>query len=258
MIRRCLPILLLAALAAESNAQVPPADPPAPAPDAPPPPPAEPAPVAEPAPPPPAPPPPPRRDLETPPSTTIAHEPEPAPEPPSPRPDRFTVGFGIGYDFPSDLQVPDITSVRFRLRSGLTFEPFFSLVGSTQTTEQDTMTVETSSAGFSIGGQVRYPVAARHRFELSALGGAGFATVAIDPDGDENTYTQAAFSVVWGLGLDVWIRGHWSVNLSATNPLLALQSETQETLGAPDTTTKRTVYGLTFDPNLVAMVHVFF
>ena len=45
-------------------------------------------------------------------------------QPPEPkRPQAFAVGIGIGYDFPTDLQQPNITSVRFRLPSGLTLEP---------------------------------------------------------------------------------------------------------------------------------------
>jgi hypothetical protein len=59
--------------------------------------------------------PPPRSGLdEAPPPTGL--EPGPAPA----RPDGFSVGIGLGYDLPSDLQLLDTASVRFRLRSGLT------------------------------------------------------------------------------------------------------------------------------------------
>ena len=34
----------------------------------------------------------------------------------------FSIGIGLGYRFPTSLQTPNVTSARFRLGSGLTFE----------------------------------------------------------------------------------------------------------------------------------------
>jgi hypothetical protein len=254
MIRCSFLFLTIAALGGVAVAQVPPTDEPPVAPSP------EPAPAPAPAPAPePSPAPAPAPVIAPAPTPTAARVDEAAPAPArSSLPDGFAIGFGVGYALPSDLQAPDITSVRFRLRSGVTLEPFFALVMSDQTTEQGTTMSQDTSIGVSFGAQLRHPLAVRGPFELSAIGMAGVASVKIDPDGDNNTQARSVVSVLWGLGVDFWIRRHWSINVTATNPLFAYERFSDEALGGSDATVSRSVFGLVFDPNLIVMGHVFF
>src|SRR5688572_30201696 len=94
-------LLLVASTAAAQSTEVPPQ--PTPTPD----------PTPVPAPPPPAPTP--GGFVETRPPMTEPHD-------SAERPDGFSIGIGAGYALPNSLETPNITSARFRLGSGLTFE----------------------------------------------------------------------------------------------------------------------------------------
>src|ERR1041385_1864344 len=95
-------------------------------------------------------------DQPPPPTPTPAPPPDPTPPPPTTvpvmpdnhgdmhhemmageaRPDAFAIGIGFGYVFPTSLETPNITGVRFRLPTGLTFEPRV-IFGTSSTTSDD-------------------------------------------------------------------------------------------------------------------------
>ncbi|HTJ42800.1 MAG TPA: outer membrane beta-barrel protein [Kofleriaceae bacterium] len=193
--------------------------------------------------------------------------PEPPAPPPAPppmitvdthRPVGFTIGIGLGYDLPTSLQSPNVTSVRFRLASGLTFEPVITLGGSSTTTD-DGIGNQTSdkTTELDLGTNVRWPHNVRDRVDLVLVGSAGLGVLADDPMGDGNNTTTSSFTLGWGLGLDYWVGHHVSVSLTATNPLLESQKVTRQTLAGPDTSQSTTTFGLIWRPNVILMAHLF-
>jgi hypothetical protein len=211
--------------------------------------------------------------------TTVPEEPappapvaEPAPveEPPAPAPVApaletpaadhpvgFTIGIGFGYIMPATLDQPDAASVRFRLASGLTFEPRVML----QTTQQkdDDGTNETKDAYNTVAlvTTVRYPLITRGSFDFILGGGAGMQFSTSDPDGSDNNTSMSSFFLTWGIAIDYWLSQNWSFSLSAFNPLISYSSTEQEF--GPDTQTQSdTAIGAVFDPTIFGMLHLFY
>jgi hypothetical protein len=178
-------------------------------------------------------------------------------EPAADRPVDFSVGIGIGYDFPADVAQPNVTSVRFRLPSGLTVEPFAALALGSQSEEAGGVEASTSSFGFEVGADVRLPNRVRGPVDLVLVGGAGLGTASTNPDGDDNDSSTFFLDVHWGLGLDFWFRRHWCFSLTATNPFLVYQQSTQESGGVGDTSSSRFDIGAIWEPNVVAALHLF-
>src|SRR5262245_498762 len=209
--------------------------------------------AAQPAPPPAASP----TDSTTPP-LTIAPQPPPPPVPPPPpparddsadahRPTELAFGIGFGYALPTSLQTPNITSVRLRLPSGLTFEPV--LVLATSSTDVATVTTVTSKQSeLTLGSLVHVPLRAHRKVDLELLGNAQVSSSTVDPTGDNNNRTTTTFSLGYGLGVAYWISSHWNLSLAATNPLVSYVRTRQETSATTTTTDKTTTFGLVFDP----------
>jgi len=193
---------------------------------------------------------------------TPAPEPAPAPPPPAAepvadRPTELSVGIGLGYDLPADLQQPNTTSVRFRLPSGVTVEPFAAVVLSSQKTEVGGADATTSIFGFEVGTDVRLPYRVRGPVDLVLIGGAGLGTSSTNPEGSGNDSSAFFVDLHWGLGLEYWIRSHWTISLNATNPLLRYTKQTQEDPTTGDQTTSRLDIGAVWEPDVVASVHLF-
>jgi hypothetical protein len=212
-------------------------------------------------------------DAPTPPpdGTTVTTPPAPPTPPPAPppepvaaeqhamRPEGFSVGMGLGWDLPTSIQQPNVTSVRFRLASGLTIEPIFTLAGTSTSSDNGPGTNTTDKTGdLALAAVVRIPHRIHDRVDLELVGAAGVGLHTDDPMGDNNNTTTSDVRVSWGLGLEYWLTGHWSVSLTATNPLLDAQhSSTQQGAGLPDHTTGTTSFGLIWDPNVVLMTHLY-
>ena len=174
------------------------------------------------------------------------------------RPDGFAVAIGLGYDLPADLQAPNTTSVRFRLGSGLTFEPSVTFGRSTSSMESGGMTTtESKELEVTVTTLVRYPLHRNGRIDFELLGGAGLSIVSQFPDGSDNDIRTTTIGVSWGLGLGYWISQHWQLSLSALNPLLAFSRRTVQTGPDTDTTTSSTTMAASFDPNVIGMVHLY-
>lgn len=240
-------LALLAAAGGTASAQLPPAqegpppelapaDPfpaPAPAPEP------APAPIAPPAPAP-APPPPP---------------PAPAEAPPH-RPSELSVAIGLGYQLPTSLQTPNITSVRIRLPSGFTFEPRLVLASASQ--EVDTgAPVENGATELGVGVLARFPKALRGRVDLEILGGFNVNQESTNRMADDQDLTVTTVTATYGLSVATWLSRHWQVSLSALNPIVTRTRREEEMGPGTTTVTTTTTFGLIFDPTVALMVHLY-
>ncbi|HWO25921.1 MAG TPA: hypothetical protein VNO30_44610 [Kofleriaceae bacterium] len=240
-------LALLAAAGGTASAQVPPPE------EQPPPtPPTEPTPPGPTEPTPPAPPAPPVAK----PPRPVESEPPPPPPAPALRPTGVSFGIGLGYQLPTSLQTPNITSVRLRLSSGLTLEPRVVLARSTQDVDTGpSATDEASELGFGV--LARYPIARRGRVDLELLGGFNVSQEETIPQEDDMDLTITTFTGVYGIAVGTWINRHLQVSLAAVNPIVTnARRNEQEGPGIVTVTTTRT-YGLIFDPSVTLMVHLY-
>lgn len=222
--------------------------------------PVEPAPPPEPEPAPPPEPPPPARPVPVAPAPIAPVDAEPDVEaaPASRRPTDLSIGIGAGYELPADLQAPNRTSVRFRLPSGLTFEPIFALARAGNSVDAGGPDVESSSFGLALATDARLPMRMNDRVDLILIAGGGIAYTTTDPDGDDNDSATTIFDVHWGLGLEFWINRHWSLSFNATNPLLQYVVEVTDTGPAdPEITETSSELGLVWVPEVAFMIHLY-
>lgn len=227
-----------------------------PAPPSPPPPPVEPVPPIDPVapvepPPPPAQPPMPPQPP-PPPSEASATETS------STRPEGLAFGIGLGYVLPTSVQTPNITSVRMRLASGLTIEPALTVANAKTSTDSGLLDSEDKITEFGVAATVRIPTMRHGKVELEILGSAGFGSVKNNPDGADNDTTRATLGLRWGLAVSYWLTRHWNLSLSATNPLVSFSKSTREQLAPePEITETTTAIGVTFDPVVSVMIHLY-
>jgi hypothetical protein len=176
-----------------------------------------------------------------------------APAPDTARPTGLAFGIGFGYLFPTSLQTPNITSVRVRLASGLTFEPQL-VFATTSDTGAATSNRQTEIA---IASVVHYPVRVHRKVDLELLGSAGLSTRLITPAGANNDRTITTADVGYGVGLGYWFTPHWHLSLSASNPLLTYARTRQEMSADNITVSVSTTIGLVFSPDVTLMLHLF-
>jgi hypothetical protein len=173
------------------------------------------------------------------------------------RPEGFTVGIGLGFDLPNDLTVPNTTSVRFRLRSGLTLEPFvvFNVSGTSFDFEDGDSTSDSASE-VGLGTNLRIPAVSRGPVDFIVLGGARFDFTNSNPDGSDNDSSSLTSALVWGLGLEYWLGRHGVVSFTATNPLVSYTSSTEEQFDGEVTQSSWSA-GAIFRPEIILMAHMF-
>ncbi len=198
--------------------------------------------------------------------------PAPAPEPPPPamapppppaasaadayRPGALSVAIGLGYQLPTSLQTPNLTSVRVRLASGLTFEPRLVLATSSQ--EVDTgASVENKASELGLGALARFPLVRNGRVDLEVLGGLDVNRQTTKPDAPDMDLTVTTFAASYGVAVAAWLTPHWQVSLSALNPLVTNTRRDEEQGPLTSTVTTTTTIGLIFDPTVVLMVHLY-
>jgi hypothetical protein len=172
------------------------------------------------------------------------------------RPSGLSIGIGIGYEFPTSLETPNVASVRFRLASGLVIEP--RVVGSSTsngTNDGTTSTTTNTVTDLGVGALIRYPIARHSRFDLEIVGAANVDSTTTNPMGDNNDTTVTTFTLDWGLAVEYWFSRHWNVSMTATNPLISLQSTSMDT--DPSTSTSTNSYGLVFAPTVQLMLHLY-
>jgi hypothetical protein len=180
----------------------------------------------------------------------------PAEEADTSRPTDLAIAIGVGYRFPTSLQTPNITSVRVRLPSGLTFEP--QLVLATTSNDVDTgMTVTNKQSEITLGSLVRYPLRVHRKVDLELLGSAAISNSTVDPNGDDNNRTITTITLGYGVGLSYWLSRHWNLSLTASNPLISYVRTRQEQGPAAVTVDKTTTLGLVFEPTVALMIHLY-
>jgi hypothetical protein len=169
------------------------------------------------------------------------------------RPEAFAVGIGIGYDFPTDLQQPNITGVRFRLPSGLTFEPRVIFGFSTFKAGSSS----TKSLELGLGTDVRFPRKLHGPVDLIFIGGAGIDRTSSNPPGSDNSTSSFAIDLHYGLGLEYWFSQHFSISATAENPVLTLLSTTTDTGPGTSDTTSTTTIAAEWAPNVFVFGHLY-
>ena len=193
--------------------------------------------------------------------------PSPASAPPAPapapevarsaagRPAGLAVGIGVGYVFPAALDTPSTTSARLRFASGLTLEP--TIVLSTSSIDLVSGGTERQTQ-VTLGSVVRYPVRARDQVDLEIVASAFVSSRGLDREGDDDLRTVTTLDLGYGLALGYWLSPHWSLSVTATNPLVSVVRTRAET--GPDTSeiTYASSLGLVFDPRVSAMLHLYF
>ncbi len=224
--------------------------------------------------------PPPNPNPNPPPPDTNPPPPNPNPPPPNPsgfhetksepvpmaapvdnedRPLGFSVGIGFGYTFvmPNSLETPNITSARFRLASGLTFEPVVRFQQSSVDIDVGTST-KTKQTTLEVGALARYPFKQRGRVDFVLLGGAFVRNVADSPPTDNMDKTQTDFSLVYGLACEFWISPHWNLSMTALNTIVSVDKVSQEMGPGTETVTTTSTFGAIYDPVVSAMIHLYY
>lgn len=245
--RSVIPALALLAVAAGPAAAQP----------APPPPPAEPTPFAGPGEQPPAPPVAPATAPAPAPAPMQPPEPPPSPAADAHRPSGLSIGIGLGYDLPTSLQTPNITSVRVRLASGLTLEPRLTLAKSSVTVDTGPSTTSSASE-LGIGALARYPLSRRGRVDLELLGGLDVNQQNTTPEGEDQDVSITTLTASYGLAVGAWLTPHWQVSISALNPIVTSTRRDEELGPGTSTVTTNTTYGLIFEPNVLFMLHLYY
>jgi hypothetical protein len=182
----------------------------------------------------------------------------PAPEPAPTRPTEFSLGIGVGYRFPTSLQMPNVTSVRLRFESGFTLEPTFVFANSSHTV--DTGSAMTSSATeLGVSALARFSVVRHRRTDLEILGAVDLDNLSEDPDeaNPSDVTTTTTTSLRYGVAVGTWITPHVQASLSATNALVTYTKKKQEMGVDSVLVTSDTTFGLTFDPTVVLMIHLY-
>jgi hypothetical protein len=234
--------------------------------------------AAQPAPPQPVPPVTPDQPPQPPPQPQPQPPPQPPPQPrpvdhenpgappqpvmPAPegyRPAEFSIGIGVGYKLPTSLQTPNVTSVRFRLPAGLTFEPQVVFANSSNTIDVG-MSTSATTTEIGIGTLVRFPAVTHTRTDLEILGAVNLDNLKTDPS-DQNTDDQTSITtatVSYGLAVTSWITPHWQISLSALNPVVSLTKNRQEMGPMNVVVNTTTTIGAIFDPTVELMVHLYY
>jgi hypothetical protein len=177
------------------------------------------------------------------------------------RPDDLSFAIGIGYVRPPggslDLQTPNIASARLRLISGLTFEPTVTIENSSIDMDNGTMSMTETVTEFGLGTVVRFPVIRHGKFDFEILGNIAFDITKDDPDGDFNTKTTTDLTLGWGIAIGYWITHHWQLSASATNPLVTYTKTSTEIGENTSQSTSETDIGISFDPTIAVMIHLY-
>lgn len=171
------------------------------------------------------------------------------------RPDGMSFGLGISYVLGgAQIDRPDGASLRFRLASGLTLEPFVRLA----THGQSMMDGDFKDAQneFIVGSVVRLPVKSRGKVDLVGQVGGGLSVFINDPDGDDNNTTTTTLSVIYGLSLEYWFNSNWNLSFTARNPLVSYQNVGFQ-ISDSQTETKSEI-GVIWDPVVDLALHLFF
>ncbi|MBA3503294.1 MAG: hypothetical protein M4D80_10255 [Myxococcota bacterium] len=173
------------------------------------------------------------------------------------RPEGFSVGIGFGYVLPNSLETPNVTSARFRLGSGLTFEPVLRFQQSSVEVDIG-MSAEDKETTVEIGALARYPLKRRTRVDFVLLGGAFVENVSTQPEGDNMDTATTRFEARYGMAVEFWVSQHWQISMSALNTVFRTERVSQEMGASTETVTTTSTFGAIYDPVISAMVHLYY
>jgi hypothetical protein len=154
----------------------------------------------------------------------------------------------------ASLDRPDGASLRLRLASGLTLEPFVRLA----THGQATMDGDTKNAQneFFVGSNVRLPIMSRGKVDVVGQVGGTLGVFVNDPDGDDNNTTTTSFLIDYGLSLEYWYSANWALSFTAENRFLRYENIGQQV--SDDLTATNTDIGVIWDPTVALGLHLFY
>jgi hypothetical protein len=154
----------------------------------------------------------------------------------------------------AELDRPDGASLRIRLVTGLTFEPFVRLA----THGQSTMDGDFKNAQneFIVGTNVRLPLKSRGKVDLVAQIGGGLGVTVNDPDGDDNNTTVTTLGIDYGLSVEYWFNQNWNLSFTARNQFIQYESIGQQS--SSDLDQSNTDIGIIWDPVVDLSLHLFF
>ena len=203
-------------------------------------------------------------------------EPEPAPEPapvrapvaqpnataPKPdadnRPMARSIGFGLGYQLPADVSDVNVTSARIVWSDKLILEPLFELSRRATTVSAGGNDSTNSTLTLGVAAEARYGLWSRSRVTLSGVAGVGFSYRKDAVEGADNDSNTTTLSANWGMGMDLWLKKHWGLSFTLTNPLASF-SRTKMQAPGDDPSTSNTFFGLVWDDaTLRLMLHAYF
>ena len=190
-----------------------------------------------------------------------APPPEPTPPAPAPagddvHPHELSIAIGLGYLLPTSLETPNVTTVRLRLPSGLTFEPQLIFQKTSHTVDTGTaVTDDINEVG--IGTLVRYPLVMHGHVDLEIVGAFNVDQLSIKPNAPDSDDTKTRTELDYGLAVTTWLNRHWQVSLTALNPVLSIDKDKQQQGPGTTTVTTDTTYGILFDPTVLLMVHLY-
>ena len=219
-------------------------------------------------------------DPQPPPTPTPTPDPPPDPAPPPPtakatgfvetkepvpmmapadddRPEGFSVGIGFGYVLPNSLETPNVTSARFRLASGLTFEPVLRFQQSSVEVDVG-MTSKNKETAVELGALARYPLKSRGRVDLVLLGGAFLENISTEPDAMDMDSSKTTIEARYGLSVEFWVTHHWQISMSALNTIFRTERTSEEMGTGTETVTTVSSFGAIYDPVISAMVHLYY
>jgi hypothetical protein len=186
------------------------------------------------------------------------------PMPDTDRPSGFSIGLGLGYGLPTNLDTPNRTSARIRLGGGLTFEPLLSIANTKSTHEEPPLPdQEDKITEFGLAVLVRLPVITHNHVDLEALASVGFTNTKTNPEGNFNSDTVNTFGIGWGVGIGYWLSRHWQLSMSVTNPIVQYTARTQQRMDPvtmqriEDEKDSETTLGVIFVPQVTAMIHLY-
>lgn len=173
------------------------------------------------------------------------------------RPTGMSIAIGLGFILPTVLDTPNVTTVRLRLPTGLTFEP--QLIFQKTEHSVDTGAAVTDDLNeVGIGALVRFPLAMRGRVDVELVGSFNIDQLSIKPNTPDTDDTKTRAEVDYGFAVTSWINRHWQISLTALNPILVINKDKQEMGVGTVTVTTDTTYGLVFDPTVLLMIHLYY
>ncbi len=168
----------------------------------------------------------------------------------------FAIGLGYLIGAQS-VEVPNVTSVRLRLPTGLTFEPLVTFTNDSQTTTVNDVDSTTKITDLGVGALVRYPLIRGGRLDFEIVGDFLFDYQKTTPPVTNEDSSSTTFQIAWGVALQYWITRHWDVSLTGTNAIFTYTQQDTQMGAGMDMKMSDSTFGIVFAPVITAMIHLY-